>query len=144
VADSDLTGTLVVGLLTIESSADPDVERPASSVCDIVQFWMSPAGTWKIRTYAIEGGMHAWEISDHGLSRDGFVAFARNHLTKNYGDVLARVVVVELAPGIDRDGVNAALTSAGLGGHLTSMEQEDGSRVAVWLPDGTIMGSSDD
>ena len=41
--------TLVVGLLTIESSTRDNIERPAADVSDTVQFWITPTYSFRVR-----------------------------------------------------------------------------------------------
>ena len=68
--------TLIVGVLTIESSGALEVERPAETVSDSVQFWIAPTRRWKIRTYAIDRDVHAWDLADLGTARDEPIDFA--------------------------------------------------------------------
>ena len=51
-------GTLIIGVLTVESSYAQNSERPSRGVPDTVQFWIDPGGAWRIRTYAIDHDIH--------------------------------------------------------------------------------------
>ena len=129
--------TLIVGVLTIESSGALEVERPAETVSDTVQFWIAPARRWKIRTYAIDRDVHAWDLADLGTARDEPIDFAIDHIKKHYGDILSRVVNVDFLHPKDRVSTAAALAATGLGGSL-QVAEFDGTAIAFWTPDGTV------
>lgn len=127
--------TLVVGVLTIESSCAQEIERPAEGVPDTVQFWIGPTRRRKIRTYAVDRDVHVWDLADLGTARDTPVQFAVDHFGKHYGDILARHVVIELPNTSDTRAVQDALSEHGLTGGLQEAEW-DGNRFAFWTPDG--------
>lgn len=127
--------TLVVGVLTIESSADPDVERPAGTMPDTVQFWLSPSRCWKVRTYAIDRTVQAWDLSTLTGDVERSASFAAEHIAKHYGDVLKGVARIDLPNGTDADRAAEALRATGLGGLLQPLEADDGGQLAMWMPD---------
>jgi len=135
--------TLVVGLLTIESSCALELERLAETVSDTVQFWIAPTKRWKIRTYAIDRDVHVWDLADLGTARDAPIEFAIEHIKKHYGDILARVVNIEVPHATGAAGAPAALVASGLGGALQEAEF-DGNRFAFWTPDGAVYISRSD
>src|SRR4051794_16044971 len=127
--------TLVIGVLTIESSCAQEVERPAGKVPDTVQFWLGPKIRWKIRTYAIDRDVHVWDLADLGTARDTAVEFAVDHIGKHYGDILKRCVTIELPNRSEPRAIQHALSEHGLTGALQEAER-NGNRFAFWTPDG--------
>jgi hypothetical protein len=54
--------TLVLAILTTESSYAQNVERAATAVPDTIQFWLTPEKQWRIRTYAIDHDIHVYGV----------------------------------------------------------------------------------
>jgi hypothetical protein len=125
-------GTLVIGILTIESSYARNTERPSRGAPDTVQFWLGPGGAWRIRTYATDHDLHPHSLGDLGKMKDRPLEFAREHIQKNYGDVLASTVVLELADVSDTPTVRRVLAQHKLKGRLEIAR----SGFAFWNPDG--------
>ena len=119
--------TLVVGILTIESSYRANRGGPASRVPDTIQFWVTGDRSWRVRTYAVDHDIHV-----HALDPVPNEArtVAEEHIRRNYGDVLAKVVV--LSVGKESSSDIATLRTAGLQG---SLERSAGG-VVFWNPDG--------
>ena len=87
--------TLIVAILTVESSYLQEVEHPAKTVQDTVQFWFAPDSQWRIKTFAIDHDIHVHRI---GVADNGSrltTEFAQNNIKKIYGDVTATVFVLE-------------------------------------------------
>ena len=127
--------TLVVGILTIQSSPAQEIERPGE-VPDTVQFWIGPTTRWKIRTYAIDHDVHSWHLGGfETVARDKMVQFAVDHIGKHYSDILARYVIIELPDTSDTTAIQDALSEHRLTGGLQEAEWED-IRFAFWTPDG--------
>src|SRR5262245_21305082 len=59
-------GTLIIGILTIESSYAQNTERPSRGVPDTLQFWIAPDRAWRIRTYATDHDIHPYSLGDLG------------------------------------------------------------------------------
>src|ERR1044071_3666270 len=77
---------LVLFTLAIRSSYSRNLEVDATeSEFDTVQFFCSGGDSWRIKTYAMDEDVHAWNI---GKVED-LVALARTNTEKHYGDVLA-------------------------------------------------------
>lgn len=123
---------LVVALLTVQSSYLRDVEEPVGGVPDTVQFWYSPDSDWRIKTFAIDHDIHVHEIREKGSEKKYSVEQAKANTERNYGDVLDRLVVIEIADPTDSDAVTRLLRSHGLSGSLELGK----SGVAFYNPDG--------
>ena len=111
-------GTLVIGVLTIESSYAQNTERPSRGVPDTLQFWIGPDGVWRIRTYATDHDIHPHSLGDLGKMKDRPTEFARDHIKKHYGDVLASTVVLEFPDTSDTNAVRKVFTQHKLKGSL--------------------------
>jgi hypothetical protein len=128
--------TLVVGVLRIESSPAQELERPAGAVPDTVQFWFGPNGSWKIRTYAVDHDVHTWHLKGFDLPRDTKRQFAADHIFKNYGDILSRLVTIELPNPGDPKAIQSTLSEHGLTTGGLQDAESDGNRWSFWTPDG--------
>ncbi len=122
---------LVVALLTVQSSYLRDVEEPRGTVPDTVQFWYSPDSDWRIKTFAIDHDIHVHEIRTKGADQQYGVEQAKANTERNYGDVLDRLLVIEIADPADSDAVTRILRSNGLPGSL----EVGKSGVAFYNPD---------
>ena len=124
-------GTLIIGVLTIESSYAQNTERPSRRVPDTLQFWISPARAWRIRTYATDHDIHPHSLGDLGKLNDRPTEFAREHIQKHYGDVLASTVVLEFPDTSDANAVRRVLAQHKLNGSLEVAK----SGFVFWNPD---------
>jgi hypothetical protein len=123
---------LVVALLTVQSSYLRNVEQPRDTVPDTIQFWFSPESDWRIKSFAIDHDIHVHKIRTRGAERTFGVEQAAASTEKNYGNVLDRLLVIEIANPADSEAVTALLRSHGLGSSL----ETDTSGVSFYNPDG--------
>jgi hypothetical protein len=124
-------GTLIIGILNIESSYAQKTERPSRGVPDTLQFWIGPDSAWRIRTYANDHDIHPHSLGDLGKMKDGPTEFARDHIKNHYGDVLASTVVLEFPDTSDTKAVRRVLTQHKLKGSLEVAK----IGFAFWNPD---------
>ena len=112
---TSVTGQLVVGLLTVRSSYAAEREEAADRRPDTIQWYVGPTESWRVRTYAIDHDIHV-----HRTDRvpTDPIAFVRAHIEKHYGDVLDRLLVLDLPAGTTAETARAHLTAAGLPGVL--------------------------
>jgi len=120
--------TLVLAVLTVQSSYKDNVEKPAGQVPDTVQWWITPDTTWRIKTYAIDHDIHIHSLDKVPASA---VDFAVANTKEHYGDVLRKIHVVKFSDGNSKT-VAAALAQAGLANQLEMSPQG----FAFWNPDG--------
>jgi hypothetical protein len=112
---------LVLGTLTIESSYAENIERFSSDVADTVQFWISPSGNWRIRTFAVDHDIHVYQIQSANAGK--FSAdIAVDHIKKTYNDVISSIEVIEIANPDDAGEVQKLLTAHDLSGTLEVSE----------------------
>jgi hypothetical protein len=95
---------------------------------DTLQFWIGPDKVWRIRTYATDHDIHAHNLGDLGNRP---TEFAREHIKKHYGDVLASTVVLEFPDLTDTNAVRRVLTQHKLKGSLEVTKMG----FAFWNPD---------
>lgn len=112
------SATLVLALLSIESSYAADVERPARGVPDTVQFWLAREGQWTLRTHAADHDLRVHRISPRNDGSPYAAADAEALLEKHYAGVTARRVVLTFPAPRDPADVQRILAGAGLGGSL--------------------------
>jgi hypothetical protein len=111
------TFTLVVALLSVQSSYAKEVEQPAAGVPDTIQFWLAPDMQWRVRTYAIDHDIHVYNL---GAVEEKKVSaeFAMEHIKKHYADVTASLVVLTFVDPKDPKDVERVLAKHQLKGTL--------------------------
>jgi hypothetical protein len=87
--------TLIVAILTVESSYLQEIERPAKLVPDTVQFWFAPDSQWRIKTFAIDHDIHVHRIAVANNDARLTTEFAKSNIKKTYGDLTAAVFILE-------------------------------------------------
>jgi hypothetical protein len=123
---------LVVVLLTVESSYLRNTERPVGETSDTVQFYFTRARDWRIKTYAMDHDIHVHVIRESDQERVFGAADAEANSKKHYGDVIDRVLVLELP-----DPTNQVATAQVLSAHnLPGQLEFSNSGVAFYNPDG--------
>src|SRR5262249_26047664 len=113
------------------------IERIAVGVSDTVQFWITPTRHWKVRTYAVNCDVHAWDLGDLGAMRESPVQFALDHISKHYGDILKSSTVLNFGEGPEETNVQRVLSENGLVGGLQEVEW-DGKLFSFWAPNGAL------
>jgi hypothetical protein len=129
--------TLVVALLSVQSSYAQDVEKPAASVPDTIQFWFPPAAQWRVRTYAIDHDIHVYNLGASPEKERVTPDFAIEHIKKHYADVTVSLLVLTFVDPRDQDEVQRVLRAHGLKGKLEVSK----SGIAFYNPDGGIYRS---
>jgi hypothetical protein len=124
--------TLVLAVLSIESSYAHDVERPASGVPDTAQFWLAPEGQWTIRTHAADHDIRVHRIARRPDGSPYAAADAEAMLERHYADVTARRVTITFPDPADAADAQRLLAAQGLAGSLQTAP--DGW--AFYNPDG--------
>ena len=133
-AETTRKGILVIGILTIESSYAKNVERPAQGVPDTLQFWIGPNSAWRIRTYATDHDIHPHSLGALDKMKEQPVEFAREHIKKHYGDVLASIEVLEFTDTNNTAAARQLLTEHKLKGSLEVAKVG----FAFWNPDNGV------
>src|SRR5262249_39557131 len=123
--------TLVLAILTTESTYAQEMERTATAVPDTVQFWLAPDSQWRIRTYAVDHDIHVYKVPPRADGSRLTVEQVKDHISKHYGDVTAKVVTLRLRDPGDKDEFRRVLDENGLAGVLEV--GKDG--VAFYNPD---------
>lgn len=113
------TFTLIVAILTVESSYLQEVERPAKNVPDTVQFWFAPDNQYRIKTFAIDHDIHVYRVSAFGLTPQ----FATNNIRKSYGDVTDKVLTLEFRDPKNEADVERILKDHQLKGKLEAVKE---------------------
>ena len=105
--------TLLIGLLTIQSSYIENVEHhaPQKAEADTVQFWIRTDKFWRIKTFALDHDVHINHWS--GFSGDA-IKLAKKNIETHFGDVLAHTYQFEFSECGVTDEVIQAFERAGL------------------------------
>lgn len=109
---------LVLALLTTQSSYKSNIERPAIAVEDTVQFWFSPQGSWKIRTFAIDHDIHIHSLDLNANSKKFMQSDAEAHIAKFYGEILKKQYVITFKNPANLEDVKHILNQSKLTGTL--------------------------
>jgi hypothetical protein len=123
---------LVIGVLTIQSSYARNIEEAATDVPDTIQFALSSAGNWRVRTYAMDHDIHTYDLGGPAYAQRLDERFAVDHIKKHYSDVTASVSVFTFRDPSDEPVVQSVLAEHGLRGTL---EVSSGG-LAFYNPDG--------
>jgi hypothetical protein len=130
-----MQGTLVLTILSVQSSYRENVERPLVSGFDIpdtIQWWIAPNASWRIRTFGIDHDIHTYSLGNaEDGDADGLVDLALSNAEKHYGDVIQSQHVIHLADSSDANEIESAFREAGL---RSRIEIAPG-RFAFWKPD---------
>ena len=114
--------TLILAILTVESSNLNNVERPARGVPDTVQFWLGSESQWRIKTFAIDHDIHVHRIAIENEARRITAEFARNNIKKSYGDVTSDLLTIQFSDPTDEVAVERILKENSLNGTLEHVE----------------------
>ena len=95
--------TLVLSILTTESSYAQEVERSATLIPDTIQFWLTPESVWRIRTYAIDHDIHIYQLDARPDGSRLTSEEAAAHTAKHYGDITAKTVTVQFSNPGDKE-----------------------------------------
>ena len=123
-----MQGTLVLTILTVQSSYLREVEVPLAAdvgAPDTIQWWIAPNGSWRIRTYALDHDIHS---VGHG---ENLKQLALANARKHYGDVILSQHVIELSDCGDTNETSAAFRALGLEPRIEIAP----GRFAFWKPD---------
>jgi hypothetical protein len=123
--------TLVVGLLSVQSSYAKEVEQPATGVPDTIQFWLTSDTQRRIRTYAMDHDIHVYSLGSIEENKVS-VEFAIEHIKKHYADVTASLIVLMFSDPKDKKEVEQLLAAR----HLKGTLEISNSGVAFYNPDG--------
>ncbi len=124
------TFTLVVALLSVQSSYAKEVEQPAAGVPDTIQFWLTSSLQQRIRTYAMDHDIHVYSLGPVE-EKKVTAEFAIEHIKKHYADVTASLVVLTFTDPKDKKGVEEVLAAH----HLKGTLEVSKSGVAFYNPD---------
>ena len=114
----DAVATLVVAILSVESSYAQEVERGATKVPDTLQFWITPKAQWRIRTYAIDHDIHCYTLAPRSDGSFLTTDEASAHIKKHYGGIISSTVILKFHDPSNKDEVQHVLTEHKLKGTL--------------------------
>jgi hypothetical protein len=110
--------TLVVAVLTVQTSYAKDTELPAVDVPDTVQLWLAPDSAWRIRTFAIDHDIHVYRLGGATDFTAVTIELALEHITKHFADLTASRAVITFGDPNNTNKVQAELALHGLTGWL--------------------------
>ena len=126
-----MRGTLLLTILNVGSSYQEAREVPISSendVPDTVQWWISDAGSWRIKTYAIDHDIHTFRLE---VNSNNLLDVARSNTASHYGDVTAHHYEIFFEDTGDPQLIERALRAHNLEPRLEVAE----NRFVFWKPD---------
>jgi len=125
-----MRGVLLLAILSVKSSYSQAIETALENTNDIpdtLQWWFGDGGCWRIRTYAMDHDIHAYEIAD-SLQTTLELAKKNNH--DNYGDIIKAQHRIHFVDCTSAAEVEAEFDRIGLVPRLEVQE-----RFAFWKPD---------
>ena len=127
----DAVFTLVLSILSVDSSYAQETERAATKVPDTIQFWLAPAAQWRIRTYAIDHDIHTYTLGPRADGSRFTTEEATAHTKKHYGDIISSTVILTFHDPNNKDEVRRVFTEHKLTGTLEVSK----SGIAFYNPD---------
>lgn len=112
--------TLILAILTVESSYLDNLERPAGAVPDTVQFWFTPETQWRIKTYAIDHDIHVHPVATVEGEEPLDTGVACESIGDAYDDVLSELLMLEFPDPADEASVREILDESQLTGTLVA------------------------
>jgi hypothetical protein len=129
-----MRGILLLAVLSIKSSYSREEEsllEGADDIPDTLQWWFGEGGCWRIRTFALDHDVHAYQI---GNSLQTTLELAKKNNHHNYGDIIAAQHVIHFVDCANRVELEAEFGRIGLVLRL----QFDLSRFVFWKPDEAV------
>lgn len=127
-----MQGTLLLAILRVKSSYSRNIElglEETDGVPDTLQWWFDNNGCYRIRTYALDHGIHVWDIGD---SPKATLGLARSNNSKHYSDLIAAQYEIHLTDSRDTATCHAAFEDVGLS---TTIEIDPQGHFVFWKPD---------
>lgn len=109
-----MRGILLLAILSVKSSYSRELEIPlehADDVPDTLQWWFGDGGYWRVRTYALDHDIHAYQVAN-SLQTTLELAKKNNH--DNYGDIIKNQHQIHFVDGADAAEVEAEFRRIGL------------------------------
>jgi hypothetical protein len=129
-----MRGILLLAVLSVKGSYSLDLEIPlegAEDIPDTLQWWFGAGGCWRIRTYALDHDIHAYQI---GNSLQTTLELAKKNNRDNYGDIIERQDVIHFVDCANRLELEAEFGRIGL---VPRVEVASG-QFAFWKPDDAV------
>jgi len=123
-------GTLLVYVLSVQSSYAQNVEKPAAEHFDSLQWWIGSNGVWRIKTYAIDADIHPYFLGTNAPP-NGWITLAKQNTQKNYGDVISRLIEIQVPAGLSTNQIRSLFTKHGLPPRFDLVPVG----YLLWLPD---------
>jgi hypothetical protein len=126
-----MRGILLLAVLNIKSSYSREVEVALDGpedIPDTLQWWFGPSGCWRIRTYALDHDVHAFQI---GNSPQTTLELAMKNNQKHYGDIIAMQHAIHFVDCTNQAELEAEFGRIGLMPRI----QFDLSEFVFWKPD---------
>lgn len=124
----DNEGTLVLSILSVESSYIQNIERATTKIPDTVQWWICETTLWRIKTFGIDHDIHVYNIEK---VPERAIEFCQKNTEKNYGDVIASTHVLTFRNKADPKSVAEVFRKSNLGTNFEISE----SGFLFWKPD---------
>lgn len=126
-----MRGILLLAVLCIKSSYSREVETAvegADDIPDTLQWWFGDGGCWRIRTYAMDHDIHAYQI---GNSLQTTLELAKKNNLDNYGDIIKTQHEIHFVNCTNQVELEAEFGRIG----LVPRVEVDANQFAFWKPD---------
>jgi hypothetical protein len=127
---AQMRGTLLLALLSVKSSYSREIETAlenADDVPDTLQWWFGDGGCWRVRTYALDHDIHAYQVAN-SLQTTLELAKKNNH--DNYGDIIKNQHQIHFVDCSNATELEAEFRQIGLAPRLEIKDQ-----FVFWKPD---------
>ena len=83
-----MRGILLLAVLGVKSSYSQEIETPVKNTRDVpdtLQWWFGDGGCWRVRTYAMDHDIQAFQVAN---SPQTTLELAKKNNHDNYGDII--------------------------------------------------------
>jgi len=122
-----MKGILIIYILSISSSYSDNVELPADKYFDVIEFWITDSSAYRIKTYSkdLDIHVHSFKVDN---KNEGIIV-AEQTTPNSYGDIIKKVIKIELIGNETDEQLEGILKENGLNGKF---EIKD---FVFWNPD---------
>jgi hypothetical protein len=123
-------GTLIISILSVESSYKKNKEIKAIKHHDILQWWVTNSGASRIKTYSLDQDIHIYYINKPN-EFENLIKLAKSNNQKHYSDIIIKNYEFKIEKGMKLSEFNNLLKTSKLNPHSELFNNNH----LIWLPD---------
>ena len=121
---------LIIFKLKVKSSYNQNIELPADSSFDTLQFFAQDKIIMRIKTFALDHDIHIHTIQLRGKTMDEMIDFLATSTNNHYGDIVDRELHLEIENPKEHEAIKAMFVKESLTPHIDTLPD-----FIFWNPD---------